>query len=290
MVLKQDIKFKFYRALVVDNQDPENFGRVKLWIPDLMHDIEPKDGLWARPANCPYGAGHKDLQDGVRHAGSSYIPSKNHWVWCFFEDDNFNVPYYTSSLYLENQPITPENTKGDQPWNKWVILRSPKGRVIFISDDPSDSRIMLTGTKRAYDTEDPGSSTHSILDNQIVIMIDERDGQSPKVTVSDHRGNFLQLVVDQDKWLMYSSHSGVLNFYTDSNLITIDESGKKIQLNNNGGTINIDGGGTINVDASSTVYINGGGSVIINAPQIHLNCGDGSTASKQPIPSERIEE
>jgi len=65
--------FGFYRAKVLENKDPEKFGRIKVWVPDIMPEIEPEihpkelndtvdgfnvtidKGLWAYPANNPVG-------------------------------------------------------------------------------------------------------------------------------------------------------------------------------------------------------------------------------------------
>jgi len=40
--------FGMYRSRVIDNKDPEMFGRVKIQIPDLMPEILDDDtkGLW----------------------------------------------------------------------------------------------------------------------------------------------------------------------------------------------------------------------------------------------------
>ena len=285
-------QFRFYRAKVVDNKDPKSMGRVKVWIPDLMSEIKDEDGLWARPANCPFGAGHKDIKDGRRYAGSSFIPPKDHWVWVFFENDNPNRPYYVSGLYLENQPILPENTVGKQPWNKWVLLRSPKGRSVVISDDPSDARVVITGRKQCH-YNNPQTAVYKIKHNQTVFVIDEAGNQKTrpnkdKVHITDYRGNFLRIHTYQNKVFIHatSEHQpGEVYVYTDKAMIKIFDKGlSKIQITNPGGTINLDGNGVINIDAKQTVYINAGESIILNAPQIHKNCGDGQLAQADEIP------
>ena len=43
----------FYRAKVVDDKEPEKFGRVRVWIPDLMPEIDENNGIWARAGNNP---------------------------------------------------------------------------------------------------------------------------------------------------------------------------------------------------------------------------------------------
>ena len=298
--LLDENKFRFFRAKVVDNKDPKNMGRVKVWIPDLMHDIPDTDGLWARPANNPYGAGNTELTDGRRHAGSSHIPSVGHWVWVFLENDNPNLPYYVSALYIENQPILPENETGSEPWNKWVILRSPKGRTIMISDDPDDARVMITGKKNAYDVNDPVPTVYQIKNNQIVFIIDESGDQNSKpnqdkVILADYRGNYIRLHTYENKLLIYLSDEGgppgEISLFTDKAMIRINNAGTSyIQMTNPGGTVNIDGSGVINIDAKKKVYINAGEEIVFSAPKVHVNCGNGEVKDSDEIPSLRITE
>jgi len=59
--------YGFYRARVVENKDKEQFGRVLVWIPDLMPDIPDNEGIWARPANNPLGGRNTQYEsDAIR--------------------------------------------------------------------------------------------------------------------------------------------------------------------------------------------------------------------------------
>ena len=55
--------YGFYRAQVVDNKDKQQFGRVLVWIPDLMETINQDKGIWARPANNPIGGRNNQGSD-----------------------------------------------------------------------------------------------------------------------------------------------------------------------------------------------------------------------------------
>jgi len=66
--------YGFFRAKVVDNKDPEKFGRVKVWIPELMPEIEDTKGLWARPGNNPVGGRNMEDDDSHHYMGSSFVP------------------------------------------------------------------------------------------------------------------------------------------------------------------------------------------------------------------------
>lgn len=289
--------FRFYRAKVVDNKDPKLTGQVKVWIPDVMIDIPPKDGLWARPANNAYGAGHKDLKDGRKHAGSSHIPSVDHWVWVFFENDNPNIPYYISALYIENQPILPENSVNQEWWNKWVLHRSPRGRTVMISDDPDDARVMITGKKNDYDPNNPIDSVFRVKDNQIMFVIDEAGPQDQmnedKAMLLDYHGNYVRLHVWENRYLVYMSNEkgkpAEIILFTKTNMVKLSEKGNGyIQLTNDGGTINMDNDGTINIDAQDTIYLNAKNRIVMNAGVIHENCYDGVWKDPDPKPKTRV--
>ena len=68
--------YGFYRARVVDNDDPEEYGRVLIWVPDIMPDVPETEGIWARSANNPFGGRNQSNPTG----GTSYIPSIESWV------------------------------------------------------------------------------------------------------------------------------------------------------------------------------------------------------------------
>jgi len=189
-----------YRAKVVDNKDKEKFGRVLVYIPDLMPTLDDrKDGIWARPANNPFGGRNTegDNEDAY-YAGSSYIPPKDSWVWIFFECGQINRPYYFGALDLENAEVLPENQVGDEYQNKWVILKTHQGRAIVLSDDPSDERIELTGKKRQMSNPPSGDteSVYTIDDNMTTILLDERDGKQ-KILMRTYLGDFLHIDIDE---------------------------------------------------------------------------------------------
>ena len=180
--------YGFYRARVVDNVDTQDYGRVLLFIPDIMHSVVETDtGLWAWPANNPLGGRNTTEDEGQNYMGSSYIPKIGSWLWVFFEQGNPNRPYYWMSLNLENAKVLPENQVGTSKSDKWVIFKSHDGRTIVVSDDDDDARVEITGKKRLItkgtdidgNATDPSGDTDSVYtidDNQTSILLDEREG------------------------------------------------------------------------------------------------------------------
>ena len=218
-----------YRAKVVDNKDKEQFGRIKVWIPDLMPQIDDRQGLWARPANNPIGGRNVPANITTRrqpergrlsfpddepeegdetknyYAGSSYIPPISSWVWIFFEAGNINRPYYFGALDIENAKVLPENQVGDEYEKKWTILKTHKGRAIVISDDPFDERVEITGKKRWIDAttirKPPSGDQDSVFridNNMTTILLDERD-EKQKLLIRTYKGDFVHIDIDERK-------------------------------------------------------------------------------------------
>lgn len=189
-----------YRAKVIENRDAEKFGRVLVWIPDLMPSIPDNRGIWARPANNPIGGRNEQFDSDNYYAGSCYIPKKGSYIFIFFESGNINKPYYFGALDLENTKVLPENQLGTNFQDKWTIFKSHKGRTIVISDDPDDKRVEITGEKRKLKTPPSGDleSVYTIDGNQTTILFDERSGKE-KILIRTYKGDFLHIDIDERK-------------------------------------------------------------------------------------------
>lgn len=248
--------FGFYRGIVIDNKDPEFFGRVKVLLPGLFPDlIDKNEGIWAYPANNPIGGRNKDMSDkNLQNYGSLYIPEKESWVWIFFEGGNLNNPFYFSSLDIKNQKVPPENRYGSNYELKWTIFRSKNGKVIIISDDEDDSRVEITGNKK--NNED----IFTIDGNQKVILIDERKGKE-KILIKDEKGNYINIDTKNNKIHIYSNDNINQQSKKDYN-ITVDND-MNIDVKNNVNynikkdvNIKINGNLKITVDGNIDIYSN----------------------------------
>jgi hypothetical protein len=189
-----------WRAQVVNNKDREKFGRVLVWIPDLMPEVSPREGIWARPANNPIGGRNMESSKDHYYMGSSYIPKEGAWVFVFFEGGNINLPYYFGALDLENTPVLPENQVGSNYEDKWTLLKSHEGRAIVISDDPDDARTEITGKKRQMKNPPTGdtASVYTIDDNQTTILFDEREGKQ-KILIRTYKGDYVNIDIEDRK-------------------------------------------------------------------------------------------
>jgi len=272
--------FGFYRAKVVDNDDKEKFGRVLVWIPDIMSYLPDTAGLWARPANNPIGGRNEEDGDNNNFMGTSYIPSNGSWIWIFFEGGNVNRPYYFGALDLENAKVLPEVQLGNTN-DKWVIFKSHDGRTITISDDPDDARVEITGKKRKI-TEPPSGDTGSVYTidgNQTTILLDERDGKE-KILLRTHKGDFLHIDIDEQKLQAYFKDD--IHIKSDNNIyITAKEEFHiktefgELNISSNADDINIKAIGKINQESADATNIKSGTN-INEQSTLNINCVAGA--------------
>lgn len=226
MLKKEDYtKFNFfgnYRALVNDAHDPKKQGRVKLWIPKLMPEIDQTKGIWGRPANNPLGGRNKD-NAGIDSnnadcyfQGTCLIPPIGSWVYVFFEDGDPNEPRYFGACDVgqhsagDERSVPIENQQWDEWEKKWTLFKSKQGRTIIVSDDPKDTRVEITGKKRLMNVAPHGNddSVYTVPGNQTVILLDERSGNHDsankgrkieKFLIRDHRNNFISFWIGEDE-------------------------------------------------------------------------------------------
>jgi len=277
----KDIRFKFLRAKVVDNIDKKKYGRVKVYIPELMYDLpDTTTGIWAYPANTSYGGSNTKMKEFENESGSLYVPTKGQWLWVFFEDTNPNRPYYIASLYIANKKVPPETRQGDEWWNKWLILRSPDGRSMWISDDPADAGIYITGKKRVRQSD----SVFQIKDNQTIIQIDDRASKE-KILVADFIGNYILVNTNNSKMYMYMSSvkgTGQIDIYTNQGLIVIDDSGYiKVQVPSTVIELN---NGVLKLTSNSVIHIKSSGPINLDGSTINMNCGMSQSAQPNQKP------
>lgn len=132
--------FGKYRALVVDNDDPEQLGRLKLNIPSLLGD-QVVTG-WAVPC-VPYGGG------GNR--GMFFLPEVGDGVWAEFEEGDLEFPIWVGTFWSKPGGATEAPKPNDQEGTETDIHRPPTrqiiktvaGHTIQFEDGSGELRILL---------------------------------------------------------------------------------------------------------------------------------------------------
>ena len=109
-----------YRGVVDDVDDPEQLGRIKARVPEVLDDVVSP---WALPCE-PYAG------DGV---GFHAIPPRGAGVWIEFEAGDPARPIWTGCWWGRNQPPRDESGTAATPPIK--ILRSESGLMVSLDDD-----------------------------------------------------------------------------------------------------------------------------------------------------------
>jgi len=253
-----------YRARVIDNKDPSKYGRVKVWIPDIMPEVSEDKGLWARPANNPIGGRNEETEDENHYMGSSYIPRKGAWVFVFFEKGDIASPYYFGALDLENTTVLPENQLGNNYEDKWTILKTHEGRCMIISDDPSDARMELTGKKRNLSNPPTGDtgSVYTIDGNMTTILLDERSGKE-KILIRTHKGDYVNINTETRE--LHAQFNGDIRIKTSASMFL--EAGEDINIKADGKCY-ITSSDEMNIYSIDNMYISADGEMNITSGDV----------------------
>jgi uncharacterized protein involved in type VI secretion and phage assembly len=112
-----------YRGLVSDNQDPNNLGRIKATVPDVLRDVESG---WALPC-APYAG------DGQ---GLFTVPPVGTGVWIEFEAGDVSHPIWTGCWWGDGQLPT-----GATPDIK--IIKTVSGHTITLDDTSGSEKVEI---------------------------------------------------------------------------------------------------------------------------------------------------
>jgi uncharacterized protein involved in type VI secretion and phage assembly len=130
-----------YRGTVVDNDDPERMGRIRVRVPSVLGE-ETVSG-WAA-ACTPYG--------GAAGRGWLSIPEIDSGVWVQFEEGDLELPIWVGTYWSnpggESEPPHPNDPDGadrgevqSPPTRK--IWKSAKGHTLQFEDADDEEEILL---------------------------------------------------------------------------------------------------------------------------------------------------
>src|SRR5262245_9248283 len=161
--LAQRIEGRFYgkyRALVVDNADPENRGRLRLQIPSVLGG-EVVSG-WALPC-LPYG--------GAADQGFFFIPEVDACVWAEFEMGDLAYPIWVGAFWSKpgGETEAPKPADAQSPPTSKVI--KTLNHLIELADEDGKAAIRIT---------DQANSNEIVIDGQGVAL---KDANENKVTM-----------------------------------------------------------------------------------------------------------
>jgi uncharacterized protein involved in type VI secretion and phage assembly len=125
-----DDRSRFYgvvTAVVTNNQDPDQQGKVKIKLPGMTDD---ETGPWARVAVLMGGA----------NRGTFFLPEQGDEVLVAFDNGNLKLPYVIGGLW--NGQDTPPDTNSDGQNNKRFI-KSRSGHLIRLDDTQGSEKLEI---------------------------------------------------------------------------------------------------------------------------------------------------
>lgn len=142
--LADSVEYRFfgkYRALVVDNDDAEGLGRLKVRVPSLLGS-QVVTG-WAAPC-VAYGGGPD--------RGMLFVPEVGDGVWIEFEEGDLEFPIWVGTFWSkpDDQSEVPVRIKPDgsaddtaqQPPTR-KIIKTKKGHTLQFEDADGDEMVIL---------------------------------------------------------------------------------------------------------------------------------------------------
>lgn len=138
-----------HRAFVADNADPENRGRLRLQIPDVLGNNVVSG--WALPC-VPYG--------GSSGQGFFFIPENNAGVWVEFEQGLLDYPVWVGTFWAKPGGTTEVPPPGDSqspPTSK--IIKTLKHTIELADEDGSEAITVTDTTNKNKVTMDQNGIT-----------------------------------------------------------------------------------------------------------------------------------
>jgi len=124
-----------YRALVVDNVDPSQLGRIKARVYPWYSDIDVANIPWSVPA-MPLSVG---AQSG---AGSFCVPDINSHVFVFFETGDIYQPVYFAEAQNGVSGLPSERTTN---YPNRRVFKTKSGIVNYIDDTEKEIKLKTPG-------------------------------------------------------------------------------------------------------------------------------------------------
>ncbi len=186
-----------YRGSVVDNQDPEGRGRLKVQVPAILGDQSTD---WALPC-FPFG--------GVDQVGTYLVPPVRAMVWVEFEQGDLSYPIWTGTYWTGD--MSPPADSTDKR-----VLRTPFGHTLEFDDSDGAEKIRIVHGG----------------DGNPTAVFDEKGG----ITITDKQGAQIQLDADGNQLVIKDANgntttlsaSGTTIEDSNGNSVTMDASGAKI--------------------------------------------------------------
>ena len=294
---------KVYNCIVVNNKDPDLEGKIKVYIPTLMPNMEMNSDTSSIKTST--GNYSNDISQGIKanqvpnsfklentitavtfnmnsnsKDGSYLVPDEGSLLSVFFMNEDMSQCYYIynsaadldSKVYvldlaslLEGEEATLDNTNSptSKP-NIKVLLRTKNNSIIAIDTNDNKNSVMVkTNGTHFIELQDNDDFTGVHIKTNNGNMI-EIDDDISDITINTKENYEIWLSEDEER----------LEINTEKNFIHIDDKNELIKVQNgNANSITLD-------DKSGTLdIINDSRKINMKSSNIDIDNGSGSTIS-----------
>lgn len=217
--LMQKIERRFYgkyRGFVVDNDDPEKLGRLKVKVPSVLGN-EVVTG-WALPC-MPYA--------GAADQGMLFIPEQDAGVWIEFEEGDLEFPVWVGAFWSkpegESELPKPNDAEGAEediqsPVTR-KIIKTLKGHTIQFEDKDGEESIRIVQIS--------GEQKRNVFTLNA-------DGITILQRIEDGKNNTVEMTASGIKLTDFTGNSFDMNdsavTLTSKVAFTIDASGQTVEI------------------------------------------------------------
>ncbi len=240
-----------YRGLVIDNDDPEQLGRLKAQVPSVLGDAVVTG--WALPCT-PYG--------GMENQGWFAVPDVGAGVWIEFEEGDLEFPIWTGTFWSKPGGTTEvpiangaDGAETDVAPVTRRILKTTKGHTIQFEDADDEEMVVIHEAVNGHTVTldaDGIKLTDGANTNEIVMGADG-------VAVSDANGNTIEM--------------------TSSGITVTDANGNEIAMASGG--IAVGSGATEHLVHGDMLQINV--DVLLNLLGTHMHLGNMGAPTGPPL-------
>lgn len=149
-----------YRAIVMDNNDPERRGRIRVQCPTVLGNYLSS---WCEPC-IPYA---------TDYAGDYYVPPVNEAIWVEFEEGDVDKPIWNGGWYkIDSSPLKQGSNPEDYRYItfKNSVIRMGDKEFIFELRDGDSSYTVTIDTSTWLGLTYIGSKTEQELDDLETIL------------------------------------------------------------------------------------------------------------------------
>lgn len=154
-----------YPAIVVDVEDPNKVGRIKVDAPSIFPESQPQ---WARPC---FASGH------------FFVPPVGAKVWIEFEAGDIEFPLWVGTWYVPDD--VPPEADTDAATSR--VIHTPSGHAVEFSDAENEEKIVIRHKLDSYVSVDETGSVILANQNGSLVYLNADAGELTVVSEHGHR-------------------------------------------------------------------------------------------------------